>query len=84
MIYNNPFLALSEIISPFAIQIFFIAMIALLLMAVNRILATRSNWRAPCLLAARTATIYVMGAASMYWMIDRGLTLFEATFRGVY
>jgi len=65
-------------------QIFFIAMIALLLMAVNRILATRSNWRAPCLLAARTATIYVMGAASMYWMIDRGLTLFEATFRGVY
>jgi hydrogenase/urease accessory protein HupE len=65
-------------------QVFFIATIVLLLMAMNRILATRLSWRVSCLLAARTATIYLMGAASMYWMIDRGLTLFEATFRGVY
>lgn len=34
--------------------------------------------------APRWLTIYVMGAVSIYWCLDRGLTLVEATFAGPY
>jgi hydrogenase/urease accessory protein HupE len=65
-------------------QIFFIAVVALLLFATRQLLAGWPAWQAQSLALARVATMYVMGSVAVYWMIDRGLILFEATFRGVY
>jgi hypothetical protein len=65
-------------------QIFFIAMVAALLLAVRRTVATMPLRRVALLSGAQTATIYVMGSVAVFWMIDRGLSLFEATFRSIY
>ena len=65
-------------------QIFFIAMVAALLLAVRWTLATMPLRRVALLSGAQTATIYVMGSVAVFWMIDRGLSLFEATFRSIY
>lgn len=65
-------------------QIFFIAMVAVLLLIGKRLLVARLQWRDRALGMTRSAAIYVMGSVAAYWMIDRGLILFEATFRGIY
>tara|TARA_R110001592_G_scaffold50620_8_gene156469 strand:+ start:1671 stop:2696 length:1026 start_codon:yes stop_codon:yes gene_type:complete len=65
-------------------QIFFIAMVAVALMIGKRLLVARLQWRDHIITMTRSATIYVMGSVAAYWMIDRGLILFEATFRSIY
>jgi hypothetical protein len=65
-------------------QIFFIVIVTVVLMMGKRLLVTRRQWRDRVTAMTRSVIIYVMGSVGAYWMIDRGLILFEATFRGIY
>lgn len=65
-------------------QLLFLAGVSLILLLWQRLPVISQNLLQRSSNVARGTTIYVMGSVAAYWMIDRGLSVFEAAVMGAY
>ncbi|CAA0087630.1 Uncharacterised protein [Zhongshania aliphaticivorans] len=65
-------------------QLLFLAGVSLILLFWQRLLFISPNVLQRSSSVARGTTVYVMGSVASYWMIDRGLSVFEAAVMGAY